>query len=251
MTATVRVLPNYPDLSTLESLFSEGPVSFAKLAAEAPRHKNEISHQFCFETFSTDHYVMSDGRRQGTNLTKNKEKDKDKRQKIKSKRGEGKQKRNSMNDIDEIDPLVHKSSSSASILHESEPKLLADEPAKKVPSKPDSEKSADVKTQPKNPTASDCNLMNNEVDASQHPSSSKATLASSEPSENGKKKARKTARDIFRRCECCEREIVERIQLCSGCKKVAYCDAQCQKSHWKQHKKTCTYSQKKEGKTVA
>ena len=77
MTATVCVLPNYPDLPTLESLFSEGPVSFAKLAAEASRRKNEISHQFCFETFSTDHYVTSDGQRQSTNLTKNKEKDKD------------------------------------------------------------------------------------------------------------------------------------------------------------------------------
>ena len=57
-------------------------------------------------------------------------------------------------------------------------------------------------------------------------------------------KMRKTARDKFRRCENCKEEIADRIQLCSGCKKVAYCNSHCQKSHWKTHRRTCLYVQK-------
>ena len=68
--------------------------------------------------------------------------------------------------------------------------------------------------------------------------------ASDTTTTDAKSKARKTARDKFRHCENCSQEILERIHLCAGCKKVAYCNSQCQKSHWKQHKKTCTYIQK-------
>ena len=32
--------------------------------------------------------------------------------------------------------------------------------------------------------------------------------------------------------------------MCAGCKKVAYCNYRCQKAHWKQHKKTCSYALK-------
>ena len=52
---------------------------------------------------------------------------------------------------------------------------------------------------------------------------------------------RKTARDKFRTCENCGM-IIQRIHICSGCRKVAYCNKQCQRTHWKTHKKTCTYS---------
>ena len=67
-----------------------------------------------------------------------------------------------------------------------------------------------------------------------------------EPEINSKPK--KTARDKFRACENCDTEIVDRILVCAGCKKVAYCNYWCQKAHWKQHKKTCSYALKKDNK---
>ncbi len=61
----------------------------------------------------------------------------------------------------------------------------------------------------------------------------------------GNGKARITARDRFKNCASCNTVIKDRIQLCSGCKKVAYCNSACQKANWKTHKKTCTYATKK------
>ena len=61
-------------------------------------------------------------------------------------------------------------------------------------------------------------------------------------------KPRKTARDKFKTCENCGSEIVERILVCAGCKKVAYCNFRCQKANWKLHKKTCSYALKKDVK---
>ncbi len=58
-------------------------------------------------------------------------------------------------------------------------------------------------------------------------------------------KSRMTARDRFKNCAHCNTVIKDRIQLCSGCKKVAYCNSVCQKANWKTHKKTCTYTAKK------
>ena len=49
------------------------------------------------------------------------------------------------------------------------------------------------------------------------------------------------AREKFRSCENCGSIIEERILVCSGCKKVAYCDRKCQKAHWKAHKKACSH----------
>lgn len=54
-----------------------------------------------------------------------------------------------------------------------------------------------------------------------------------------------TARDRFKNCASCNTIITDRIQLCSGCKKVAYCNSVCQKANWKTHKKTCSYAAKK------
>ena len=59
-------------------------------------------------------------------------------------------------------------------------------------------------------------------------------------------KCRMTARDKFRECEHCQKPITGSIRLCSGCKKVCYCDRECQKSHWKEHKKSCVYALQKE-----
>lgn len=61
-------------------------------------------------------------------------------------------------------------------------------------------------------------------------------------------KSKKTARDKFKTCENCQLVISERIQVCAGCKKVAYCNYRCQKAHWKVHKKTCSYALKKDAK---
>ena len=71
-------------------------------------------------------------------------------------------------------------------------------------------------------------------------------LQPQDPEVNSKPK--KTARDKFRACENCDTEIVDRILVCAGCKKVAYCNYRCQKAHWKQHKKTCSYALKKDNK---
>ena len=32
---------------------------------------------------------------------------------------------------------------------------------------------------------------------------------------------------------------MENLKLCSRCRSVFYCSVDCQRSHWKQHKKTC------------
>ena len=70
----------------------------------------------------------------------------------------------------------------------------------------------------------------------------------SEESLEAKPTGKKTARDKFKSCENCDMEIVDRILVCAGCKKVAYCNYRCQKAHWKKHKKTCSYALKKEAK---
>ncbi len=49
-------------------------------------------------------------------------------------------------------------------------------------------------------------------------------------------------------CDNCGNELLTRIQVCAGCKKVAYCNFRCQKASWKVHKKTCSYALRKDGK---
>ena len=49
-------------------------------------------------------------------------------------------------------------------------------------------------------------------------------------------------------CDNCGNELLTRIQVCAGCKKVAYCNFRCQKASWKMHKKTCSYALRKDGK---
>lgn len=58
-------------------------------------------------------------------------------------------------------------------------------------------------------------------------------------------KKKTMARDKFRTCDNCHIGITERIRVCSGCKKVAYCNSACQKTHWKTHKKVCSYAVQK------
>lgn len=49
-------------------------------------------------------------------------------------------------------------------------------------------------------------------------------------------------------CDNCGKELLTRVQVCAGCKKVAYCNFRCQKASWKIHKKTCSYALRKDGK---
>lgn len=56
------------------------------------------------------------------------------------------------------------------------------------------------------------------------------------------------ARKKFKFCDNCGKSIETRIQLCSGCKRVAYCNYACQKAKWKVHKKVCAYALRKDGK---
>ncbi|KAJ6492751.1 MM3350-like domain-containing protein [Mycena vitilis] len=39
-------------------------------------------------------------------------------------------------------------------------------------------------------------------------------------------------------CACCGKPIVD-PRMCSACKKVYYCDRECQSAHWKEHKSQC------------
>ena len=47
--------------------------------------------------------------------------------------------------------------------------------------------------------------------------------------------------DAKKSCYCCKtfEEQPHTFQKCSGCKSVWYCSVQCQKTHWKIHKKDC------------
>ena len=42
---------------------------------------------------------------------------------------------------------------------------------------------------------------------------------------------------FFQTCECCGNKGT--LKKCGSCKKVYYCGAECQKSHWKTHKSNC------------
>ncbi|KAF6748724.1 hypothetical protein DFP72DRAFT_915964 [Ephemerocybe angulata] len=51
------------------------------------------------------------------------------------------------------------------------------------------------------------------------------------------------ARDVLNRCsrpECRKKELAKgTYKFCSGCRLVCYCNAKCQKGHWKSHKEVC------------
>ena len=71
-------------------------------------------------------------------------------------------------------------------------------------------------------------------------------LSSGTLSPHGNAKVKKTARDKFKECENCHMEISDKIRVCSACKRVAYCNSNCQKEHWKLHKQACSHYLKKD-----
>ena len=56
------------------------------------------------------------------------------------------------------------------------------------------------------------------------------------------------SRSRLKFCNNCGQEILTKILVCAGCKKVAYCNFRCQKASWKVHKKTCSYALRKDNK---
>jgi hypothetical protein len=42
-----------------------------------------------------------------------------------------------------------------------------------------------------------------------------------------------------RRCAQCDKTTSEKLQKCSACRKVYYCNRECQVAHWKRHKPAC------------
>ena len=73
--------------------------------------------------------------------------------------------------------------------------------------------------------------------------------SSANPKDSTVKRSKMTFRDKFNTCSYCESTIEDRIRICSGCRKVCYCDSKCQKSHWKMHKKQCIYALSKDQTT--
>eukprot|EP00041_Stephanoeca_diplocostata_P011146 m.180815 g.180815 ORF g.180815 m.180815 type:complete len:167 (+) comp18434_c0_seq5:219-719(+) len=49
-------------------------------------------------------------------------------------------------------------------------------------------------------------------------------------------------------CSLCGKESKNR---CAGCKRIFYCSAECQRSHWKTHKKDCKFYQQSDKDTAA
>lgn len=292
MAATVPIWPSYPDLQTLDSLFNEGAVSFAKLAAEAERKKDEKMYQFDFGVSPKDviHFMYSSGNHSGNQqegrekrgekgarkMLLKKEKEKHRKSKLKIEKV-AEVKKSSMDDIDEsLDLLVPvkrskssetgvnttaengsiKSAASSALPSKQQSPLESSQPTNETPVAMESikpEKGAarvSTETSTQQPTVSLETKLSEpppRTVASQEEATHQLSRENSSSSET-KGKTRKTARDKFRQCENCDQVIRERIQLCSGCKKVAYCNVQCQKTHWKLHKKTCSYALKKESK---
>ena len=236
MSATLPIRPGYPTLPTLDSLFSEGPVSFAKLAAEASRKTDEPAHTFDFGVTmeESDNGLQAVSRKR---LATFMEADEETVQRL-MQREFAKNRERSVRRVDKkkkpaivkklAERLKAKASSSSSGGAGSGGAGVGTD-TQTEETKPVDSESTPSETPPTTTTTTTT------------PTPPDSSTTSSSLAAEARSKARKTARDKFRHCEKCSQEIQERIHLCAGCKKVAYCNNQCQKSHWKQHKKTCSY----------
>ena len=96
-------------------------------------------------------------------------------------------------------------------------------------------------------TSGGLRAVTNQEDVTTVPTTTEVVSGGNPLSSRGGTKMRKTtARDKFKECENCHTEISDKIRVCSACKRVAYCNSDCQKEHWKVHKQTCSYYLKKD-----
>ncbi|KAH8741816.1 hypothetical protein FG386_001390 [Cryptosporidium ryanae] len=80
-------------------------------------------------------------------------------------------------------------------------------------------------------------LINNPPSAKNRWDPSKISNMINNPS--GLLKSQEKENEIFRRCENCRKNYDKKLLVCSKCKKVAYCDIECQKNDWSYHKRHC------------
>ena len=249
LSVTLPVRPGYPDFATLDSLFNEGSTSFLKLLVEISRRLDKKTHTFDFGV-SLDESELTMTKLSRKKLAAFMDSDPDTvqmvmerefaRSKEKAKLREKRRKPLKVRKLAE--KLAEKKAAKTPFpekkCQESDPKVkssdstLKDEPAVAADSP--------AKTQTTDTETTDTETSKTSS-AAVPPPDREGSLSATDTKPT---RMRKTARDKFRCCENCSQEIADRIQLCSGCKKVAYCNIHCQKLHWKQHKKTCSYVQK-------
>ena len=242
LSVTLPIKPGYPTFAILDSLFNEGSASFREVAAENPQCSDKKPHTFDFGV-SLDESELTMTKLSRQKLAEFMDSDPDTVQKL-MEREFARSKEKAKLKEKRRKPLKVKKLAE---------KLAEMKTAKTPADKKSEETDAKVKS-------SDATLKD-KVGVTNSPTKTQTTVATETESSNVSTSAvpgnggpavpdtkptriRKTARDKFRFCENCTREIADRIQLCSGCKKVAYCNMHCQKLHWKQHKRTCSYVQK-------
>ena len=238
LSVTLPIRPGYPSLSILDSLFNDGTSSFIKLAAENPRRSDKKPHVFDFGVgMEESELPMTELSRQ--KLAEFMESDPETVQMLMEREFARNREKARLKEKRRKPLKVKK------LAEKLAEKKMAKTPGdkKREESEPKA-KSSDAPLKDK-PGVSESGVKSQVAGVPGTESSSKSAVTTSSSATDTKPtRTRKTARDKFRRCENCEQEIADRIQLCSGCKKVAYCNNHCQKAHWKQHKKTCTYVQK-------
>jgi hypothetical protein len=239
MMVTVPVRAGYPTTSTLDSLFSEGPASFTKLAAEPWRCRDKKPHSFDFGV-TMDEPDLGMTKISRRRLAAFMESDPETVQRLMEREFARSREKSRLKEKRRKPAKIRKLAEKLA-----ETKSMKTSGGKET-ERTESKTKSTAKNQPAKSIAKDQPAKTGGLTESQLTGmvDTEPTTTGTNSSADVKTKSRKTARDKFRRCENCDMEISDRIQLCSGCKKVAYCNNNCQKSHWKQHKKTCTYIQK-------
>ncbi|KAK6588228.1 hypothetical protein RS030_6806 [Cryptosporidium xiaoi] len=80
-------------------------------------------------------------------------------------------------------------------------------------------------------------LLNNPPSAENRWDPSKISNMINNPSELLNSQANET--EVLNRCENCRKKYDKKLLVCSRCKKVAYCNVECQKNDWSYHKRHC------------
>lgn len=264
MSATLPIRPGYPNLAALEATFNEGMYSFAKLTAAASNQITEKKpHTFDFGV-KMDESKLIHTQLSRKKLSKFMDADPDTVQMVMEKelakqkeRENRKERRKKVPKVKEKIAELKTTSSKTPVEKQKEVKVEADDAVVDGSAKGKESRSKSTllngSVELEQPTSGKGGRKEGEGGGEeegggggggkgdgggkedQTRSSSSSIITETRP------RLRKTARDKFQHCDNCGEEIADRIQLCSGCKKVAYCNNHCQKAHWKHHKKTCAY----------